>query len=125
MASPRPMIVLLVLGVLLTPLAVHAAPRHGVLYARATASPSCSLPESNAAGLVILNNYYPGYWWDQSAMTVAIPAHPEATAAQLAAIHGAIATWSRVLQECFDGLITLTDVSNTGKNPHRAADIVV
>ena len=91
---------------------------------RATA-PSCDLPESNADALVILNNFYPGYWWDHTDLTVAVQAHPKAEAAQIEAIHDAIATWSNVLLECFDGLITLTDVTGTGKNPQQAADIVV
>ena len=41
------------------------------------------------------------------------------------AVHDAIATWSETLASCFDGLITLTDVTGTGKNPQQAADIVV
>ena len=49
-------------------------------------------------------------------------AHPSATDEQLAAISGAIATWSSTLQECFDGLITLTDVTGSKR---QAADIVV
>jgi hypothetical protein len=90
-----------------------------------TVAPTCSLPESNADALVILNNYYPGYWWDHTNLTVAVQAHPKAKPAQVAAIHDAIATWSSVLLDCFDGLITLTDVTGTGKNPQQAADIVV
>jgi hypothetical protein len=42
-----------VLATLLSPLAAQAQkPAEGV---------SCSLPESDAEALVILNNYYPGY----------------------------------------------------------------
>jgi len=48
------------------------------------------------------------------------PGHPSATEAQLTAIRGAIQTWNSVLQECFDGLISLTEV-----NSRQAADIVV
>jgi hypothetical protein len=33
--------------------------------------------------------------------------------------------WSDVLLDCFDGLITLTNVTGTGNNPQQAADIVV
>jgi hypothetical protein len=83
---------------------------------------TCNLPESNAEALVILNNYYPGYWWDHTDLTIAVKAHPSATDEQLAAIRGAIATWSDVLEECFDGLITLTDVTGSKR---QAADIVV
>ncbi|HXV35333.1 MAG TPA: hypothetical protein VD769_15100 [Gaiellaceae bacterium] len=83
---------------------------------------TCNLPESNAEGLEILSNYYPGYWWDHTDLTIAVQAHPSATAVQRAAIAGAIATWSETLEECFDGLITLTDVTGSKR---KAADIVV
>ena len=71
---------------------------------------------------LILNNYYPGYWWDHTDLTIAVKAHPSATDEQVAAIQGAIATWSDVLEDCFDGLITLTDVTGSKR---QAADIVV
>ena len=93
--------------------------------ARAQATPGgvdCGLPESNAEALVILNNFYPGYWWDHTNLTVAVQAHPSATDEQLAAIRDAITTWDQVLRRCFDGLITLTDVTGAKR---RTADIVV
>lgn len=91
-------------------------PRHG----------RCNrLPSSNAEALEILSNYYPGYWWDHTDLTVAVQAHPNASAAQLEAIHEAIATWSQVLDDCFRGLITLTDVTGTLNSEQKAADIVV
>jgi hypothetical protein len=80
----------------------------------------CGLPDSDAEALVILNNFYPGYWWDHTDLTVAVQAHPSATGEQLAAISGAIETWDAVLRDCFGGLITLTEVSR-----RQAADIVV
>jgi hypothetical protein len=83
---------------------------------------TCNLPESNAEALVILNNSYPGYWWDHTDLTIAVQAHPSATEEQLAAIRSAIATWSEVLEECFDGLITLMDVTDSKR---KVADIVV
>jgi hypothetical protein len=86
---------------------------------------TCSFPESNAEGLEILSNYYPGYWWDHTALTIAVQAHPNAADEQLDAIHAAIATWDAVLRDCFDGLITLTDVTDTQASEQRAADIVV
>lgn len=87
--------------------------------------PTCSLPESDAEGLIILNNFYPTrYWWDHTNLTIAVQPHPTATDAQINAVREAIATWSEVLDECFDGLITLTDVTGTARNPQRA-DIVV
>lgn len=84
----------------------------------------CGLPESNADSLEILSNYYPGYWWDHTHLTIAVQAHPNAKPEQLAAIHDAIATWSAVLDDCFDGRITLTNVTSTARNPQKA-DIVV
>jgi hypothetical protein len=83
---------------------------------------SCGLPESNAESLVILSNFYPGYWWDHTNLTIAVQAHPSATAEQREAIGGAIATWSETLAECFDGLITLRDVTGAKR---KTADIVV
>jgi hypothetical protein len=112
-----PIVVGAVLATLLSPLAAHASPGpDGV---------DCGLPESNAEALDILNNHYPGYWWDHTDLTVAVQAHPKATPEQLEAIRGAIATWDAVLRDCFDGLITLTDVTGTQPSEQKAADIVV
>jgi hypothetical protein len=83
---------------------------------------TCRLPESNADSLVILSNFYPGYWWDHTDLTIAVQAHPNARAEQLEAIQAAIATWSETLDECFDGLITLRNVTGAKR---KAADIVV
>jgi hypothetical protein len=82
----------------------------------------CSLPKSDAEALVILNNYYPGYWWDHTDLTILVQAHPSANDEQLAAIAEAIEIWSTTLEECFGGLITLTDITG-GKR--KSADIVV
>src|SRR5688572_25707173 len=92
-----------------------------------TAGPKrgCNLPTSDAEALVILNNHYPGYWWDHTGLTIAVQAHPRATSVQIKAIHAAIDTWATVLEQCFDGLITLTDVTGTQPSEQRAADIVV
>jgi hypothetical protein len=87
--------------------------------------PSCKLPESNAEALVILSNFYPGYWWDHTDLTIAVQPHPKATEEQVQAVQDAIATWSEVLEDCFDDLITLTDVTGSDRNPQQAADIVV
>jgi hypothetical protein len=104
------------LAALLSPLLAQAAPKGGN-------GVTCTLPESNAEALVILNNYYPNrYTWDHTDLTVAVQAHPSATAEQLDAIQGAIATWSAVLDRCFDGLITLTDVTGSKR---QTADIIV
>ena len=85
-------------------------------------SAGCTLPESNAEALEILSNYYPGYWWDHTDLTIAVQAHPSATQEQLDAIADAINTWSETLADCFDGLITLTNVTGSKR---QAADIIV
>ena len=82
----------------------------------------CNLADSNAESLDILSNYYPGYWWDHTDLTIAVQAHPAATQDQLDAIDSAIETWSSTLEDCFEGLITLTNVTD-GKR--QAADIVI
>ncbi len=103
--------------ILLLPTAASAAP--------ATSLPTCDRPESNAKSLELLSTYYQGYWWDHTDLTIAVKATPQADPALVEAVHDAIDTWSAVLVECFDGLITLTDVTGTGSNPQQAADIVV
>jgi hypothetical protein len=103
--------------ILLLPTAAAAAPT--------TSQPTCDRPESNAKSLELLSTYYQGYWWDHTDLTIAVKATPQADPALVEAIHDAIDTWSDVLVECFDGLITLTDVTGTGTNPQQAADIVV
>jgi hypothetical protein len=124
MIGPRRLaLVLTVLAALLwSPLTAGAAPPPKAR-PTAAAGPTCNLPESDAEALVILNNYYPGYWWNHTNLTVAVQAHPSATPAQLAAIGGAIQTWDDVLRDCFDGLITLTDVTEQGTR--RGVDIIV
>jgi Matrixin len=67
---------------------------------------------------------YPGYWWDHTNLTVAVQDHPSADPALVAAIHAAIEKWADVLEQEFDGLITLTDVSGQITANHKA-DIVV
>ena len=72
---------------------------------------------------MILSNYYPGYWWDHTDLTIAVQAHP-ARPMSSSRIHDAIATWSETLEDCFPDLISLTDVTETALNAQRA-DIVV
>lgn len=116
-------VVLFILAALLASLSASASPRSAA--AQSSDFPTCDLPESNAEGLVILNNYYPNrYIWDDAQLTVAVQSHPLATEEQVQAIRDAIATWSNVLDECFDGLITITDVTDSSVNPQKAADIV-
>ena len=116
-------VVLFVLAALLASLSASASPRSAA--AQSGDFPTCDLPESNAEALVILNNYYPNrYIWDDAHLTVAVQSHPLATEEQVQAIRDAIATWSNVLDECFDGLITVTDVTDSPVNPQKAADIV-
>lgn len=123
-----PIVVFILAALLLSAFAVPmsaGAKGKGPVDANSVDGVSCGLPESNAESLVILSNYYPGYWWDHTDLTIAVQAHPKATEAQLAAIHDAIATWSAVLEDCFDGLITLTDVTVDQGSQQKAADIVV
>ena len=92
---------------------------------RSAVRTTCSLPESNARGLEILNTYYQGYWWDHTDLTAAVHVHPKAHGPQVRGVHDAIAAWDAVLRDCFDGLITLTDVTDAGRNAHQIADITV
>jgi hypothetical protein len=118
-------IIVFMLAALLVPTSVQAKPQAPASNPASITGIDCGLPESNAESLVILSNYYPGYWWDHTDLTIAVQAHPNAKPEQLAAIHDAIATWSSVLEECFDGLITLTNVTVDRGSQQRAADIVV
>lgn len=123
----RIFIAALVLAALLVPMSVLAKPKAPDTQnvQASVGGVDCGLPESNAESLFILSNYYPGYWWDHTDLTVAVQAHPKARPEQLAAIHEAIATWSAVLDQCFDGLITLTDVTVERGSQQKAADIVI
>jgi predicted Zn-dependent protease len=87
-----------------------------------SAGPAHALPTSDAESILILNPLtHHGYWWDDTDLTVAVVAAPNADPAQVAAIRDAIDTWDEVLRAEFDGLITLTDV--TGTSRARSADI--
>lgn len=125
MCIRKSFIALLALVLLLISLAMMANTRRAAA-AGGQGNGQCNrLPNSNAEALEILSNYYPGYWWDHTDITIAVQAHPSATAEQLDAIDDAMATWGDVLDDCFDGLITLTNVTGSGNNPQQAADIVV
>jgi hypothetical protein len=88
-----------------------------------TSGADCTLPESDADALVILNYYYPNrYVWEDTHLTVAVQAAPNVSEEHVAAVQEAIESWDAVLRRCFDGQITLTDV--TGQ-PRRSADIVL
>ena len=79
--------------------------------------------DSDAESLVLLHGYYPGYWWDHTDLTVAVLAAPNVDPEFVQAIRDAIATWSAVLADQFP-TVSLTDVTDTARNAHRA-DIVV
>jgi hypothetical protein len=105
-------IVTLVAGIFL------AAPQ---VSAQAVSYPTCDLPESDADALVILNEIYPNrYSWDHTDLTVAVRAAPNVGEDYLVAVRAAIASWGDILDECFDGLITVTYTSDL-----QSADIVV
>jgi hypothetical protein len=87
--------------------------------------PTCNLPESDAEALVILNAFYPNrYIWDDADITVAVQAAPNVDPAYVDAAQDAIAAWAQIIEDCFDGLITLTDVTDDPTNP-QSADIVL
>jgi hypothetical protein len=112
------LVVALAASVALAPVGAEAKPRSAP-----AAGADCSLPESDAEALLILNASYPNlYVWDHTHLTAAVQAAPNVSAAHVAAARDAIAAWGDVLEECFDGRVTLTDV--TGQQ-RRTADIVV
>jgi hypothetical protein len=87
---------------------------------------SCRLPESDADALVILNSFYPNrYVWDDTHLTVAVQAAPNVGEAYVDAVRDAIAAWDEVLRDCFDGQITLTDVTGSDPSAQQSADIVL
>jgi hypothetical protein len=94
-----------------------------VAAAPARADEHVAFGESDAESIVLLHAFYPGYWWDHTDLTVAVLSAPNVDPANLQAIHDAIGTWSDVLQDEFP-TVSLTDVTETARNPHRA-DIVV
>lgn len=112
----------LVLSVLALPAPAQAKPPAPD---KSSGSPiSCKLPRSNAESLELLSNYYPGYWWDHTDLTIAVQAARNVSPVYLEVIDEAIATWSQVLEECFDGAITLTNVTGTHASKQKA-DIVL
>ena len=64
-----------------------------------------------------------GYWWDHTDLTVAVLSAPNVDPVLAAAIRDTIATWSEVLATQFP-TVSLTDVTDTARNPHLA-DITV
>ena len=55
---------------------------------------------------------------------MAVQAHPKVDGRSLAAVHQAIVDWDYALRQEFDGLITLTDVTDQYTAKHKA-DIVL
>ena len=83
----------------------------------------CTLPESDAEALAILNYFYPNrYVWDDTHLNVAVQAAPNVSQEHVAAAREAIAAWDAVLRECFDDQITVTDVTGSRR---KSADIVL
>ncbi len=89
----------------------------------AEAGPLVAYGKSDAESIALLHGYYPGYWWDHTDLTVAVQAARNVDPELREAIHDAIATWSEALEENFP-TVSLTDVTDTARNSHRA-DIVV
>lgn len=115
---------LLVLAFLLGSLGLAATPAMSAKPgSTADSGADCNLPESDAEALVILNYYYPNkYVWDDTHLTVSVQAAPNVSAAHLAAVRDAIESWDEVLRSCFDGEVTLTDVTGFKRS---SADIVL
>ncbi|MGH3481311.1 MAG: matrixin family metalloprotease, partial [Nocardioidaceae bacterium] len=89
----------------------------------ASTGAECTLPESDADALQILNYFYPNkYVWDDTHLNVAVEAAPNVSQEHVAAVEAAIASWNDVLRQCFDGQISLTNVTD---QPRRSADIVL
>ena len=122
MRLKRIFMIVLSLAVLTVPVSVQAKPPSPG--GGGGGSISCNLPESNAEALEILSNYYPGYWWDHTDLTIAVQAAPNVPTKHLKAINAAIETWSDVLANCFDGAITLTNVTDALTSKQKA-DIVL
>ena len=122
MSARKLIVVLGILAVLLAPSTVLA---RGKPTAASTDGPTCSLPQSNADGLEILANYYPGYWWDHTDLTIAVQAPPGVSAAHLAAVHDAIATWSEVLLELLRRSHHADRCDRPRQESAASADIVV
>jgi hypothetical protein len=90
------------------------------------AAPTCDLPESDAEALVVLNALAPNkYIWDHTDLTAAVQAAPNVDPAYVEAIYRAIESWGDILDQCFDGAITLTAVTSSSTRVLRKADIVV
>jgi hypothetical protein len=88
---------------------------------RITIATGC--PRYPADSIGILHAFYPGYWWDQTELTVAIQAHPNADPQLIAAARKAIELWNVALRS--DAAlraagVRLIDVTDTLKPPHKA-----
>src|SRR5688500_958004 len=123
MQIKRMFIIVIVLAALLVPMSVQAKPpspgRGGD-----EGPASCKLPEANAESLGLLRDDYPGYWWNHTGLTSAVQAAPNVDAKYLKVINEAIATWTEVLEKCFDGAITRTNVTIAHAS-QQTADIVL
>jgi len=89
----------------------------------AGADADVSFGKSDAENIVLLHAYYPGYWWDHTDLTVAVLSAPNVDPVFVDSIRDAIATWTRTLERKFP-IVSLTDVTDTARNPQQA-DIVV
>lgn len=115
-----PLLAALVAALVLTPYSSEAKPR---TTSTTTAGADCTLPESDAEALRILNYNNPNrYVWEDTHLNVAVQGAPNLSPEHVAAVEAAIESWDEVLRECFDDQITLTNV--TGE-PRRSADIVL
>ena len=94
--------------------------RNRVSAASVVAAPLVAEGDSDAerVGIVAFYDWWP--LWDHPDLTVAVHAGGNADAASLATIRQAVATWSHVLDRHFDGLVTLTDVTDDHRRAVKA-----
>jgi hypothetical protein len=82
-------------------------------------------PAHPAESIDLLHAGSAGYWWDHTALTVAVQAHPGADPTLINAAREAICYWNTVLQGDPDlHVITVTDVTDT-LHPAKQADITL
>ena len=78
MRSRKSLIALTMIAMFLISLALLANTSDALAAGRPGKGQCNRLPASNADALEILSNYYPGYWWDHTDITIAVQAHPDA-----------------------------------------------
>ena len=88
--------------------------------------PTCTRPISDAEALTLAPFGAPSpiFVLDDPHLSVVVLAQPGAPDASVAAISAAIEEWDSVLQQCFDGALSITEISG-GPRGIRNADVVL